>query len=113
MLRAGLLVVALATLAAWGGDGAGGGGAADTATSSAGVTFEGETLCLIGVEQGSRPTQLIGTRPKESSPRWSADGKQIAFARFPGGVFLYDLETKRTMRVPLAGETFSLSWGPA
>ena len=70
-------------------------------------------LCLIGAEPGSRPTQLIGTRPKESSPRWSADGKQIAFARFPGGVFLYDLETKRTMRVPFAGETFSLSWGPA
>jgi TolB protein len=69
-------------------------------------------VCLIGAEQGSRPTQIIGTRPKESSPRWSADGRQIAFARFPGGVFLYDLETKKTMRIPLEGDTFSISWGP-
>ena len=44
MLRVGLLVIALATLAACGGDGAGDGGAVDTARSSAGVTFEGETL---------------------------------------------------------------------
>jgi TolB protein len=70
-------------------------------------------VCLIGVEQGSRPTQLIGTRPKESSPRWSADGRAIAFARFPGGVFIFDIETTKTARVPLDGETFTLSWGPA
>jgi Tol biopolymer transport system component len=90
--------------------------AADPAWAPAGdaIAFICDTdVCLIGAEQGSRATQLIGTRPKESSPRWSADGRQIAFARFPGGVFLYDLETKRTMRVPLEGDTFSLSWGPA
>jgi Tol biopolymer transport system component len=70
-------------------------------------------LCLVGAEQGSRPTQLLGTRPKESSPRWSPDGRSIAFARFPGGVFLFDLETKRTSSIPVDGETFTISWGPA
>lgn len=70
-------------------------------------------LCLVRPELGARPAKLVGTRPKESSPRWSADGGSIAFARFPGGVFLVDVETERTTRVPLDGETFTLSWGPA
>ena len=45
MLRLGFfLVIALALLAGCGGDGTGGGSAPGTATSSAGVTLEGETL---------------------------------------------------------------------
>jgi hypothetical protein len=44
MLRLGLLVIALATLAACGGDGSGGDAAPGTAASSARVVFEGETL---------------------------------------------------------------------
>jgi hypothetical protein len=45
MLRLGfVLVIALALLAGCGGDGTGGGSAPSTATSSAGVTLEGETL---------------------------------------------------------------------
>jgi peroxiredoxin len=44
MLRLGFLAVALATLAACGGDGTGSGGTAATATGSAAVTLEGETL---------------------------------------------------------------------
>jgi cytochrome oxidase Cu insertion factor (SCO1/SenC/PrrC family) len=44
MLRCGLLVIALVMLAACGGDGTSSGGAPVTATSSGGVTVEGETL---------------------------------------------------------------------
>jgi hypothetical protein len=44
MPRFGFLVIALAALAACGGDGSGGGAASNTATSAARVTLEGETL---------------------------------------------------------------------
>jgi hypothetical protein len=44
MLRLGLLVIALAALAACGGDGSGGGGAVETAAKSGRVALEGETL---------------------------------------------------------------------
>jgi Tol biopolymer transport system component len=90
--------------------------AADPAWSPQGdeIAFICDTdLCLVRPELGARPAKLLGTRPKESSPRWSADGRSIAFARFPGGVFLFDVATEKTTRVPLDRETFTLSWGPA
>ena len=70
-------------------------------------------LCLVGAERGSRPVQLLGTRPKEFSPRWSPDGKWIAVARFPGRLQLLEVATRRTVPVPIDGDTFTLSWGPA
>ena len=70
-------------------------------------------LCLVGAEEGSRPVQLFGTAAKEFSPRWSPDGKWIAFARDPGHLLLLEVETKKVVRVPLPGNSFSMSWGPA
>ena len=69
-------------------------------------------LCLIGSEAGSRPVQLVGTPSAEFSPRWSPDGKWIAFARDPGQLMLLQVETKKVVRVPLQGNSFTLSWGP-
>jgi Tol biopolymer transport system component len=69
-------------------------------------------LCLIGAEEGSRPVQLLGTPRAEFSPRWSPDGNWIAFARDPGQLMLLEIETKKLVRVPLQGNSFTLSWGP-
>jgi Tol biopolymer transport system component len=70
-------------------------------------------LCLVGAEQGSRPVQLVGTAAAEFSPRWSPDGAWIAFARDPGLLMLLEVETKKIVQVPLQGNSFTLSWGPA
>jgi TolB protein len=70
-------------------------------------------LCLVSAEAGSRPVQLLGTAAKEFSPRWSRDGKWIAFARDPGLLMLLEIKTKKVVRVPLPGNSFSMSWGPA
>jgi Tol biopolymer transport system component len=69
-------------------------------------------LCLVGYEAGSRPVQLLGTAAKEFSPRWSPDGKWIAFARDPGLLMLLEVATRKLVRVPLQGNSFTLSWGP-
>ena len=69
-------------------------------------------VCLVGAERGSRAGQLLGTRPKEFSPRWSPEGKWLAVARFPGRMMLLDVETRKVVPVPLVADTFSLSWGP-
>ena len=69
-------------------------------------------LCLIGPEEDSRPAQLLGTATAEFSPRWSPDGKWIAFARDPGQLMLLEVGTKKLVRVPLQGNSFTLSWGP-
>jgi Tol biopolymer transport system component len=70
-------------------------------------------LCLVGAEPGSRPVQLLGTAAKEFSPRWSPDGKWIAFARDPGLLLLLEVATTKVVRVPLPGNSFTMSWGPA
>jgi Tol biopolymer transport system component len=69
-------------------------------------------LCLVGSEEGSRPEQLLGSATAEFSPRWSPDGKWIAFARDPGLLMLLEIATKKLVRVPLKGNSFTLSWGP-
>jgi Tol biopolymer transport system component len=70
-------------------------------------------LCLVGSEQGSRPVQLLGTAAPEFSLRWSPDGKWIAFVRDPGLLMMLEVETKKTVRVPVEGDTYTFSWGPA
>jgi Tol biopolymer transport system component len=70
-------------------------------------------LCLVGSEPGSRPVQLLGTRAKEFTARWSPDGRWIAFVRDPGHLMLLEVATKRTLRVPLRGDTYTFSWGPS
>jgi peroxiredoxin len=81
MLRLGFLVIAFATLAACGGDGSGGDAAPGTATSSARVAFEGETL------DGGR-VSLAELRGKPVFVNvWASwwpicNGEAVAYARF-------------------------------
>jgi Tol biopolymer transport system component len=70
-------------------------------------------LCLVGSEPGSRPVQLLGTAAKEFSLRWSPDGKWIAFVRDPGVLMLLEVDTNKVRRVPVKGDTYTFSWGPA
>jgi Tol biopolymer transport system component len=70
-------------------------------------------LCLVGSEQGSRPVQLLGTAAREFSLRWSPDGKWIAFVRDPGVLMLLEVERGETVRVPVQGDTYTFTWGPA
>lgn len=51
------------------------------------------------------------TRRGGSSPVWSPHGTRLAFAR-RGGIFVYDLRTKRLQRVISGTSALSIAWSP-
>ena len=73
-------------------------------------------LWLVDTD-GSNHQKLTGFDKSESSPRWSSDGKRIAFSAKSENdgseIFVYSLKTGKSTRISqLVGSPSGLSWSP-
>ena len=73
-------------------------------------------LWLVNAD-GSNHMKLTGSESNESSPRWSPDGKKIAFSSKSENdgseIFVYSMQTGKTTRISqLEGSPSGLSWSP-